>query len=360
MFKLKMPPRSVVDARSELSSRLPSVSQFVPSPAQRRFVAAIHDGLFSANIGEVCDRAHISRTTFYRWRENADFRIWLGNAWMGLLVADNLQLINFARAKAPQQVGFWKLVYKLTVEDPAKYVNDCLAASEAYPVDASLIPDPADRSEPSPANAPLPAGSSSPPHQPDNPPAAPAPVGPRPTSLIPPLAEPSAGARPANTSAPAPAATPANPSAPAPAAPPPPVPPEVLSNQSLAPQNVTNLNSQLGPPAAPRPPAQPPSPAAPELPSPAPSAAQDPAPPPPPAADNRPVKSPRYHDWRRFYTDDDLYRFDVRLCLDGRRAMYSTLAGLRCWPPWGTPPPLPPAHYLPPDSPEAREAANAK
>lgn len=111
---------------------------FVPNRQQRQLLEAIHESSGLVTVAEICERAGTSPATYYRWCKDVAFTCWLTEAWLGRLLADSWQLINMARAQAPNKIGYWRALYRFLFEQPTGQVAHTWIANQlAFPIVAT-------------------------------------------------------------------------------------------------------------------------------------------------------------------------------------------------------------------------------
>ncbi|HXR97740.1 MAG TPA: hypothetical protein VN709_07845 [Terriglobales bacterium] len=95
---------------------LPSAHAFRPTSDQRRLLNYIHENPSIRTIREFCEVCDISRSTYYNWCKNPNFRLWFATAWSSRMLVEAVTLINQARAKASYKFPYWKALFDLTFD----------------------------------------------------------------------------------------------------------------------------------------------------------------------------------------------------------------------------------------------------
>lgn len=92
-------------------------NDFRPNDKQRRFVQLALASGGPLQIGRICKQVGISRTTYYRWREQPGFAAWMSAQWVSALLADGGRLLSIGRAFAAGDFRYWRAMAEL-VFDP--------------------------------------------------------------------------------------------------------------------------------------------------------------------------------------------------------------------------------------------------
>ena len=90
---------------------------FCPSDEQRHFLQLALAAGGPLNIGRLCKQVGISRTTYYRWRDQPGFSAWMSAQWVAALLADGGRLLSIGRANAASDFRYWRAMAEL-VFDP--------------------------------------------------------------------------------------------------------------------------------------------------------------------------------------------------------------------------------------------------
>lgn len=107
---------TIVPRRKRREEVVPDTG-FCPSDDQRRFLQLALAAGGPLNIGRLCQQVGISRTTYYRWRDQPGFSAWMSAHWVSALLADGGRLLSIGRAHAGSDFRYWRAMVEL-VFDP--------------------------------------------------------------------------------------------------------------------------------------------------------------------------------------------------------------------------------------------------
>ena len=107
---------TIVPRRKRREEVVPDTG-FCPSDDQRRFLQLALASGGPLNIGRLCQQLGISRTTYYRCRDQPGFSAWMSAHWVSALLADGGRLLSIGRAHAGSDFRYWRAMVEL-VFDP--------------------------------------------------------------------------------------------------------------------------------------------------------------------------------------------------------------------------------------------------
>jgi hypothetical protein len=97
---------------------------FRPLFEQRKFMQTIDESVGLFTVPELCGRAGIARSRFYRWRQDPAFNTWLARRFQTYLDLESWNLIGIARFNAAYKFQYFNWLAKLSFTPEGRATMD--------------------------------------------------------------------------------------------------------------------------------------------------------------------------------------------------------------------------------------------